>query len=228
MMHRRHFITLTSLALATGTSAPLAAQMTSAKPISPHADPAERAFIVQASRFLHAHYATPQKAREAGFVQFTPEDRTGAISWANLHWTSTDAEHPSQVWYDVKGRLIGADYSVPRTDTSQPPQLWGIDSRRWITINAHIHYGIETPQGVKFGAVGAKKFADAGGSIETPSKDTLVSMGLAKSLDQVAFIFLFPSIWDLQFWVIPNPEGEFAEYNPKIKPKAAHSHPMTM
>ena len=228
MIQRRRFLTLTSLALVVGANAPLGAQTTSVKPVSPHADPAERKFIGEASHYLHAHYATTEAARAAGFIRFTNEDKTGAISWANLHWTSTDAEHPSQIWFDTTGRLIGADYSVPRNDTSEPPKLWGIDPRRWDTFNAHIHYGIQTGDGIKYGGVGAKKWSDAGGSTETPSKDTLVSMGLAPSADKVAFVFLFPAIWDLQFWVIPNPDGEFADYNPKIKPKAAEAHPMNM
>lgn len=229
MMDRRGFITVSTLALAAGVRTPLGAQMAEPKALSPHADTAERAFITQASRYLHAHLGTREAASAAGFIRFTNEDKTGAISWANLHWISTDADHPSQVWFDAAGQLIGADYSVLRaSSTSQPPHLWGIDPRRWITINAHIHYGLRMPSGIKFGAVGAKKWTEVNGSLSDPAKETLVSLGLAKNPDEVAFVFLFPSIWDLQFWVIPNPNGEFAEYNPKIKPKAAQPHPMSM
>jgi len=226
MMHRGRFIGITSLGFVLATRSRLYAQMASPKPLSPHADAAEKAFIAQATRFVQTHYASTQKASAAGFVRFTNEDKTGAISWANRNWTSTDADHPSQVWYDANGRLIGVDYSVLQANSPQAPKLWGINPGRWITIHAHIHYGLNTPSGVEFHGMGAAKFTDAGGSLASPTKQTLVNMGIAKSASDVAFVFLFPSIWDLQFWVIPNADGEFADYNPAIKARDAKPHPM--
>lgn len=225
MMRRERFLWAASLAFAAGTLAPARAQMQKAE-ISPHAQPKEKPFLEDATRFLHRAYSKTTEAARAGFFQFTPEDRTGAISWANLHWTSTDAEHPSQLWYDAHGRLIGADYSVLQTDSPNRPQLWNIDPQRWIGIHAHIHYGLREDGGIKFGGASAQKFEAAGGTISAPSKDVLVSMGLAKRPEDIAFVFLFPSIWDLQFWAIPNPDGEFAQYNPKVKPQNAKEHPM--
>jgi hypothetical protein len=225
MISRRVMLSSTTAVLA-GVAAPAVAQMMNAAELSPHADAQEKKFISEASRFLHAHYPTPAQAARAGFIQFTPEDRTGAISWANRQWNSADARHPSQVWYDVHGRLIGADYSLLQSDHPDRPHVWGIDPRRWITIHQHVHFGLRTPDGVKFGATSAKRFQDAGGSLAAPSKQTLVNMGLAKSAGDVAFVFVFPTIWDLQFWVIPNPNGAFAAYNPNVKPENAQAHPM--
>jgi hypothetical protein len=222
MMHRREFIGSVSGALVVMTRVPLRAEP--AKP-SAHADAAERKFVAQASRYAHAHYATTAAAARAGFVRFTNEDKSGAISWANQQWTSVDADHPSQVWYDASGRLIGVDYSVLQGDTTQPPSLWGINPQRWSVIHAHIHYGVRTADGIKYGGMGTKKFSDAGGSMASPTKQTLVDMGIAKSPNEVAFIFLFPSIWDVNFWVIPNPDGEFADLNPSLKPANAQPHP---
>jgi len=224
MMHRREFIWSVSGALVVATYGPVFAQMGGSKP-SPHADASERAFIAQSSRFVHRHYATTAEAARAGFVRFTNEDKSGAISWANQKWTSVDADHPSQVWYDSSGRLIGVDYSVLQNDTTQPPNLWGINPARWSTLRAHIHYGIRTDGSIKYGGMAAKRFSDAGGSVASPTKQTLVDLGIAKSPDEVAFVFLFPAIWDLNFWVIPNPDGEFADLNPSIKPANAQPHP---
>ncbi len=131
---------------------------------------------------------------------------------------SVDANHPSQVWYDTSGRLIGVDYSILQGDTTQPPSLWGINPARWSVIHAHIHYGLRTSDGIKYGGMATKRFSEAGGSISSPTKQTLVDMGIAKSADEVAFVFLFPAIWDVNFWVIPNPNGEFADLNPSVKP----------
>ena len=227
MMNRGQFALLTSSLIAVATTPVIAQTMKSQ--LSPHAHAHEKKFIEEASRYLHSRYPTPGAARKAGFIQFTPEDKTGAISWANLHWTSTDFEHPSQVWYDVHGRLIGVDYSLLQSEQRQQPQLWGIDPLRWTTFRPHIHYGLRMPDGsVKFGATSVAKFEEAGGSLGSPTKQTLVNMGLAKSPEDVAFVFLFPAIWDLEFWVIPNPNGEFANDNPNVKPQNAQKHPGEM
>ncbi|HTX02682.1 MAG TPA: hypothetical protein VMD07_03290 [Candidatus Acidoferrales bacterium] len=227
MMHRKEFIWSVSSALIVATHVPVFAQMGEQK-LSPHADAAERAFIARASRFVHKHYATTAAAARAGFVRFTNEDKSGAISWANQRWMSVDADHPSQVWYDASGRLIGVDYSVLQSDTTQPPNLWGINPARWSVFHAHIHYGLRLAGGMKYGAVSTKRFSEAGGSIASPTKQTLVDMGIAKNPSEVAFVFLFPSIWDVNFWVIPNPNGQFAELNPKIKPAKPQPHPHAM
>lgn len=228
MIRRSAFIATASASFASLSLCPAGAQMMSSE-ISPHAAPKERPFLEEATRYLHGAYSKQSEARKAGFFPFTPEDKTGAISWANLHWTSTDAQHPSQIWYDAEGKLIGADYSVLQTDSPDRPHLWNIDPRRWIGIHAHMHYGLREAGGeIKYGAASAAKFEAAGGTISAPSKDVLVSMRLAKSASDVEFLFLFPSIWDLQFWVIPNPDGEFAEYNPHVKPHHAMAHPSSM
>jgi hypothetical protein len=227
MIKRGQFAVLTSSLIAVSSTPGLAQMMKSE--LSPHADAQEKKLIDEASHYLQSRYPTPEAAGKAGFIRFTPEDRTGAISWANLHWTSTDFEHPSQVWYDAHGRLIGVDYSVLQADHPQPPQMWGVDPRRWTTFHEHVHYGLRMPDGsVKFGATSTAKFKDAGGSLASPTKQTLVKMGIAKSPSDVAFVFLFPSIWDLEFWVIPNPNGRFADYNPNVKPRNAQPHPGSM
>jgi hypothetical protein len=50
---------------------------------------AEEKFIAAARTTLIARYPTPATAEKAGYVRYTNEDDTGAISYANNHWEST-------------------------------------------------------------------------------------------------------------------------------------------
>jgi hypothetical protein len=192
---------------------------------SPFPAPAEKEFVASVSDELTTRFATEDEARAAGYIRFTDEDSSGAISFANRKWTSVDAAHPSQLWYSAGGRLIGADYSVLQADSPKPPNLFGINPARWQTIEAHVHYGLAGPDGTTiYGGTGEKTMAAAGSSVAHPSAAALVTAGIAKSVKDVRFVFTFPAIWDLQVWVIPNPDGAFADNNPKIVPV----HPTSM
>jgi len=82
----------------------------------------EMPFVNAVTADLTARFPTASDARKAGYVRFTDEDNTGAISYASRQWTSADQQHPSQLWYDVNGRLLGADFSVPQADSAQAPR----------------------------------------------------------------------------------------------------------
>ena len=198
-----------------------AADQMSGKPTA-----AESPFVAKISEDLNARFPTPETAIKAGFIRFTDEDDTGAISYANREWTSSDPAHPSQLWYDVRGRLVGADYSVPY-DAAKPPVLFGLDPSRWQHFGAHVHYGLIGPNGsTTYGATGAEAMAKAGSSVDHPTADALVAAGLAKKPGDVRFVFGFPAIWDVSVWVLANPDGAFAEKNPNLKPQQAK--PMAM
>ena len=64
----------------------------------------------------------------------------------------------------------------------------------------------------------AQRLAAAGADPDRPTPEALVAAGLAKQPGDVRFVFLVPSIWDVTVWVIPNPDGAFAEANPNVKP----------
>ena len=186
---------------------------------------AEKPFVTAVSADLTARFATIDAARKAGFFRYTDEDDTGAISYANLKWTSADQKHPSQLWYDVEGRLIGCDFSVPYTEA--PPELFGLQASRWQKFGAHAHYGLVGPGGTTiYGYVTDKTLAKTGGSVEHPTPAMLVAAGVVKKASDVRFVFTFPAIWDVSMWVIPNSDGAFADKNPAVRPANAKAMPM--
>lgn len=229
---RRRSSLLLSLALALVLPARMAAVAADPTPAAaPTAAPApsaaESAFLAKIMRDLPQRYPTPQAAIKAGYVRFTNEDETGAISYANTKaWNTTDPDVPAQLWYDVKGRLIGADYSVRRDADATPapkperPSILGMDPKRTITIGAHVHYVTcdkATGKCMYGKAVGAKKYA-AIGDVEHPTAEGLVKAGAVKDAASVTAVFLFPAIYDVSVWVVPNPLGQFADKNPNVVP----------
>jgi hypothetical protein len=184
----------------------------------------ETAFIHAIQSDLPKRFPTAAAAEKAGYVRYTDEDDTGAISYANLQWQSSDARHPSQLWYDTKGNLLGADFSVLKSTSSGRPNLWGINPGRWTEFDGHVHWVAKDPATGKLTYdhwMEDPKFAAAGGNPSDPKAETLVSAGKVKSAADVTTIFDFPTIWDLIVWVKPNPSGAFAEKNPTVHPSQA-------
>jgi hypothetical protein len=166
----------------------------------------ESAFVQSVQRDLTARFPHASDAIAAGYVRYTAPDDTGAISYANQHWVS-DPTHPSQLWYDTAGNLMGADFSVPRPNGEPRPQLWGIDPCRWFEFNGHVHYVIHDPNTGKMiydQWIWNQDFVAAGGSLTNPSAETIVKIGRVPSASDIVTIFEFPTIWDLIVWVKPH------------------------
>jgi len=223
-------LALTSLGTAiAGAAAPTP---TPAPTAAPPESASEVRFVAQVASDLQSRFATTAKAAAAGYFQYTVEDQTGAISWVNTKYWQSDPTHPSQLWYDVRGRLIGADFSVLQSASPARPHLWGVSPSRWIDFSpGHVHFAIKTPSGLQYGAAGSKTMAKVGGSVANPTAADIYKiskqkrwsvLGIPKpqSVNDVAFVFAFPAVWDLQVWLVPNPLGAFAEYNPNVKPSA--------
>lgn len=191
---------------------------------APPLSASEKSFVDSVSRDMQARFGTTAAATKAGYFRYTDEDSTGAISWVNTSSWKSDQQHPSQLWYDVNGRLIGVDFTVLKTDT--PPGLWGVSPSRWITHGLHVHYGVKQANGAMYGGYGPKSAASIGASLANPSSADVVKLGKATSADQVLFAFTFPAVWDLQMWVVPNPLGAFADSNPNVKPSKSASSQM--
>lgn len=182
----------------------------------------EMPFVNRVTKDLNAKYPTPAAAEKGGYFRYNNEDDTGAISYANLHWDSSNGQ-PSQLWYDVHGKLLGADYSVPLTakNSASAPHLWGVNPARWMKFKyPHVHYILKTTGGaMKYGlAVGHTDWTKAGGSFTDPSAATLVKLGKVKSASEVTKIFTFPAQWDMELWLTPNPKGAFAGSDPLVHP----------
>ncbi|MBV9150064.1 MAG: hypothetical protein JO024_09365 [Candidatus Eremiobacteraeota bacterium] len=181
---------------------------------------AEVQFVRSIQADLMHRFPTAADAEKSGYVRFTYEDSTGSISYANRQWQSADPQHPSQLWYDVKGNLLGADFSVLQANSPKPPHLWGVNPARWVTFRAHVHYIATDPQTKQpvYSAIRMSRFTAAGGDPANPTAETLVKTGAVKDASSVQTVFTFPAIWDLIVWVKPNPNGAFAEKNPNVIP----------
>ena len=179
---------------------------------------AEKAFVSGIQADLMARYPTAAAAEKAGYVRYTEPDDTGAISYANLQWASTDAKHPSQLWYDRQGNLLGADFSVLVSASQARPNLWGINPGRWVEFDGHIHWVTKDAAGKMTYDLWMpdEKVAAAGGNAENPTAADLVKMKKVANASEVVTVFNFPSIWDLIVWVKPNPNGAFADKNPTV------------
>ncbi|MGA8097585.1 MAG: hypothetical protein WB810_02875 [Candidatus Cybelea sp.] len=189
--------------------------------LSPMPQGPEVAFVKSIQKDLNARFPTSADAVKAGYFRYGNEDEDGAISYANLQWQSGNPQQPSQLWYDVHGNLLGADFSVLQSSSPQPPAIWGVNYHRWVSFREHLHYILAGPNGTEvYGATSAKKFAAAGGNVDDPQAATLVKMGIAKNASDVKRVFLFPSLWDLIVWIKPNPNGAFADKNPLVTPSA--------
>lgn len=180
---------------------------------------AEEAFVASIQADLTARFPTAADAVKAGYVRYTGEDDTGAISYANRQWTSSDPRHPSQLWYDKNGQLLGADFSRPVTG-SERPTIFGVNPGRLYEFDEHIHYVLREGAGtVQYDLyMYPKAFAAKGADPEHPTAADLVKLGKAGNVSEVVTVFNFPSIWDLIVWVKPNPNGAFADKNPDVTP----------
>ncbi len=170
--------------LALGAVARADEQPTFVGPLSP----GEAQFVETVKRDLMAHFPRVTDAEKAGYVRYTGVDSTGAISYTNQQWSS-DPTHPSQLWYDKDGNLLGADFSVLRPHDEPRPQLWGINPGRWYEFDGHVHYVIEEPgsgKPVYDQWIWNSDFRDAGGNVSKPSAETVVKLGRVPSANYVA------------------------------------------
>ncbi len=172
--------------------------------------PTETQFVASVRQDLMARFPHVGDAEKAGYVRYTSADNTGAISYANQQWTA-DPTHPSQLWYDQSGNLMGADFSVPRPHGEARPQVWGIDPGRFYEFNGHVHFVAQMPDGKMYYDqwVWNDDFVKAAGDLAKPSADTLVKLGKVPNASNVTTIFDMPTQWDLIVWLKPHPAGEF-------------------
>ena len=178
--------------------------------------PREAAFVASIQKDLMARFPTAADAVRAGYIRYTNADETGAISYADLHWQSSDPRHPSQLWYDRGGHLLGADFSVLKTGDTRP-SIFGCNPGRDYEFDDHVHYVLTSGHRYDNWVLASDWHPKSGHDTAHATAQDLVQMGKVKSASEVATVFDFPSIWDLIVWVKPNPDGAFAEKNPNVK-----------
>ena len=215
-MFKRFMLASLALAVVTAAAARADQRPTYRGPLSAP----EKQFVMSIQAELGTRYATEADAENRGFFRYTNEDDSGAISFANEHWTSADIAQPCQLWYDKHGALLGADYCEPYKPGDPRPKMFGVNPGRWNEFDAHVHW-VGTDQSGKAtydNYVMAPDFIRGGGDPAHPTAAMLVKMGKAQSVASVKKVFAFPSSWDLVVWVKPNPAGAFAWKNPLVKP----------
>ncbi len=186
----------------------------------------EAKVVAQIQSELPKFYATTAMAEKAGYTRYTNEDKTGAISYASSKsWESTDIKYPAQLWYDVKGKLIGADYAQLKANHPTATSILGLEAARGESFPAHVHYVTKSEGAMTYGmATRVKKYEEANGvgSSAKPTAEGLVKAEAkgVKAASDVAFVFLFPAIWNVSVWIVPNPSGAFADKNPNVKATA--------
>ena len=99
--------------------------------------------------------------------------------------------------------------------------MFGLAPSRWGMLPQHVHYGLVGPGGTTtYGGTATAKLVAAGDAASKPTAAGLVKAGIAKQASDVRFVFDFPAIWDVAVWLVPNPDGAFAESDPLVKPVA--------
>ncbi len=178
------------------------------------ANATEQRFIAARAHELRERFPTTAAAEGGGYFRYTDEDPAGIIAYANLHWQS-DEHHPSQLWYDERGRLIGADFSRYVTDRARRPRLWGLSADRWTHFIEHVHFGVRSGR-YRYGAVYIDRYREAGGDPRHPTAHPIVRLHFAANAHDVRFVFYFPELWVASVWLVPNPLGPFADTNPNV------------
>lgn len=184
--------------------------------MAPKPTAAEAAFVGSVARGLQAKYPTDQAALKAGYYRTTRLEPDGTIIYFNNAWNPTKLQ-PNFLWYDKNGKLVGLDYQYLLSAYPNPPgqNVYPVAASRWTTIDPHIHYGYRLPDGtIKW--KGYKMLPGMRGNRLTEAE--LRTAKLLPTNAKLLWTYVHPKSWDLGFWLVPNPNGAFADRNPNVKP----------
>ena len=180
-----------------------------------HATPAEAAFVERVAKSLLARYPTAADAEKAGYIRSTGIEEDGTAVFFNRDFTHIDELHPNFLWYDRHDNLVGLDYEYPQSAYPKAPvSLFPVGAGRWTVVHEHVHFGYR----VGGGAIvprGARAYPNLRSDPITAAAlqaDHLLPTGAT-----LVWAYHHPACWDLGFWLIPNPNGAFAELNPDVK-----------
>jgi len=195
---------------------PAASPTASPTPV-PTPDATEAMFISAVGMTLQQRYATTAAASAAGYFQMTRLEDDGTIIWFNGKWDDqVRPDQPNFLWYDKNGALVGLDYEYQVSTHPKPPAstLYPVMPSRWTTIDAHIHFAYKLPDGT-IKRRGAETIKGVEGD---PTAAQLTAAKLLPPGATLLWSHYHPKSWDLGFWLVPNPNGAFADLNPNVKP----------
>jgi hypothetical protein len=183
----------------------------------PKPDAEEAAFIADVTKVLQDRYATTGAAEAAGYFQMTRLEDDGTVIWFNGKWDEDVSKYdPNFLWYDKNGKLVGLDYQYRFGTNPKPPGpgVYPVMPSRWSTIDAHMHFAYTLPDGT----VKRRGAALLPGETDDPTAAQLRAAKLLPANAKLLWAHYHPKSWDLGFWLVPNPNGAFADLNPLVKP----------
>ncbi len=184
---------------------------------TPTANPSEAAFIADVTKALQAKYPTTAEATAAGYYQMTRLEDDGTAIWFNDKWGDKVSKYaPNFLWYDKNDKLVGLDYQYQVSSNPSPPgaDVYPVMATRWTQIDAHMHFAYKLPDGT----IKRRGAATLPNEATDPTAAQLKSAKLLPANATLLWAHYHPKTWDLGFWLVPNPNGAFADLNPLVKP----------
>ncbi len=205
-----------AMLMAAATTAPMAHMSMATPAPQPPPNTAESAFIHSVSTGLFAAYPTVKQAEAAGYTRMTKLESDHTFVYATMTYSNIDRLHPNFLWYDRNGKLVGLDYEYPKSTWPSFPgtSVYPVLASRWVTIPQHMHYAYSIGGGL-VQPHGYRALPNLQGRVITAAE--LTEDGLLPKGAKLAWAHFHPTCWDLGFWLVPNPNGAFADLDPDVK-----------
>lgn len=176
----------------------------------------EATFIAGIQQKMLEKYPTASSAVRGGYFAMTGIGDDNTAVYFNGRFVGVDANHPNFLWYDRHGKLVGLDYEYPVRSSPRPPgrKVFPVLQSRWTVVDAHAHFAYRVGHG-PLQMHGARVRPNLVAPAITASDlraDKLLPRGAT-----LAWAYYHPKCWDLGFWLVPNPNGAFAERNPVVR-----------
>ena len=212
-----HFIQAIVVAAITATAPPHGSMAMSTPAAQPKPNAAESAFISSVSMTLLAKYPTAKQAEAAGYTQLTrlePTDHT--YNYTTFTYDKIDRLHPNFLWFDRNNKLVGLDYEYPKSAWPKIPSAtaYPVAASRWVTIPEHMHFAYRFGNG-PIQTHGARALPNL--QRDPITADALRADKMLPAGATLVWAHYHPTCWDLGFWLVPNPNGAFADLNPNVK-----------
>jgi hypothetical protein len=198
------------------TMAPMSHSSMATPAPQPKPNASETAFIQSVTTGLFAAYPTVTKATAAGYIRMTKLESDNTYVYSTMTYSKIDRLHPNFLWYDRNGKLVGLDYEYAKSSSPQFPgmSVYPVMASRWVTIPQHVHFAYTVGSG-PVQTHGWKALPNLRGDVITAQE--LIADGLLPKGAKLVWAHFHPACWDLGFWLVPNPNGAFADLDPAVK-----------